>query len=198
MSVFFDTSILLYADDADAGAKTSTARELLRRSMVERTGVVSTQVLQEFYVIARRKLQLDGAAARARIEIYLGFDVVTVTPALLLAAVDLNRLDSVSFWDALVVRAAERAAISTPKANPTLPSGLHSSTGRTARCTSCSGRPGAHSCSTRPTRSSAGTVRIRLATAWPRSAVWMPTGETISGSEVRQPLSVAVGHPRPT
>lgn len=109
MSVFFDTNILLYADDADAGAKTGIARELLRRSVSDRTGVVSTQVLQEFYVNARRKLRLDGAAARARIEVYLGFDVVTVTPSLLLAAVDLNRLDSVSFWDALIIRAAEHA-----------------------------------------------------------------------------------------
>lgn len=113
MSVFFDTNILLYADDADAGAKTGIARALLRGSMTERTGVVSTQVLQEFYVNARKKLQLDGAAARARIEVYLSFDVVAVTPALLLAAVDLNRLDSVSFWDALVIRAAEQAGCDT-------------------------------------------------------------------------------------
>ena len=113
MSVFFDTNILLYADDADAGDKTGIARQLLRRSVSDRTGVVSTQVLQEFYVNARKKLKLDGAAARARIEVYLGFDVVTVTPALLLAAVDLNRLDSVSFWDALVIRAAEHAGCDT-------------------------------------------------------------------------------------
>ena len=66
MSVLFDTNILLYADDADAGAKTNAARDLLRHAMSTRTGVVSTQVLQEFYVNARRKLHLDGAAARAR------------------------------------------------------------------------------------------------------------------------------------
>jgi len=113
MSVFFDTNILLYADDADAGAKTGVARDLLRRSMSERTGVLSTQVLQEFYVNARKKLKLDGAAARARIEVYLAFDVVAVTPSLLLAAVDLHRLDSVSFWDALVIRAAEHAGCDT-------------------------------------------------------------------------------------
>ena len=113
MSALFDTNNLLYADDADAGAKTNAARDLLRHAMSTRTGVVSTQVLQEFYVNARRKLHLDGAAARARVEVYLGFDVVTITPALLLAAVDLNRLDSVSFWDALVVRAAEQAGCDT-------------------------------------------------------------------------------------
>lgn len=113
MSAFFDTNILLYADDADAGGKTGIARDLLRRALVERGGVVSTQVLQEYYVNATRKLRLDGAAARARVEVYLGFDVVTVSPSLLLAAVDLHRLDSVSFWDALVIRAAEQAGCDT-------------------------------------------------------------------------------------
>ncbi len=99
--------------EAETGIHDGAARDLLRRSMSDRTGVVSTQVLQEFYVNAREKLKLDGAAARARIEVYLGFDIVTVTPSLLLAAVDLNRLDSVSFWDALVIRAAEHAGCDT-------------------------------------------------------------------------------------
>lgn len=109
MSAFFDTNVLLYADDADAGPKTAIARGLLRRALLERSGVVSTQVLQEFYVNARKKLHLDGAAVRARIEVYAGLGVVTVSPALVLAAIDLNRLDNLSFWDALIVRAAEQA-----------------------------------------------------------------------------------------
>ena len=113
MSAFLDTNILLYADDADAGAKTDVARDLVRRCMVNRTGVLSTQVLQEFYVNARKKLKMDGAAVRARVEIYLAFELVTVSPALILAAVDLHRLDSMSFWDALIIRAAEHAGCDT-------------------------------------------------------------------------------------
>lgn len=113
MTAFFDTNVLLYADDMDAGPKTSIARALLRRCLVERSGVVSTQVLQEYYVNARKKLGMDGAAARARVEVYLGFNVVTVTPSLVLAAIDLHRLHAVSFWDALVVRAAEQAGCDT-------------------------------------------------------------------------------------
>ena len=109
MSVFLDTNVLLYADDADAGAKTEAARALIRRCMLDRTGVVSTQVLQEYYVNARKKLRMDGAAARARIELYLAFEVIEGSPALLLAAVDLHRLDTVSFWDAMIIRAAEQA-----------------------------------------------------------------------------------------
>ena len=71
--------------------------------------MVSTQVLQEYDVDARKKPKLDGASVRARVEIYSGFEVVTITPTLILAAVDLHRLDSVSFWDAVVIRAAEQA-----------------------------------------------------------------------------------------
>ena len=62
---------------------------------------------------ARKKLSLDGAAARARIELYLAFQVVAISPELLLAAIDLHRLDSISIWDALVVRAAEQAGCDT-------------------------------------------------------------------------------------
>jgi predicted nucleic acid-binding protein len=113
LSAFFNTNVLLYADDADAGSKTELARGLLRRCMVERSGVLSTHVLQEFYVNARKKLGLDGAAARARVEVYLGFELVTVSPALILAAVDLHRLDALSFWDALVIRSAEHAGCDT-------------------------------------------------------------------------------------
>jgi predicted nucleic acid-binding protein len=113
VSSFLDTNVLLYADDADAGEKTGIARELIRRCLLERSGVLSTQILQEYYVNARRKLGMDGASARARVEIYLGFQVVTVTPALILAAVDLHRLDTVSFWDALVIRTAEQAGCET-------------------------------------------------------------------------------------
>ncbi len=113
MSVFFDTNVLLYADDASGGPKTDIARGLLREALIQRNGVVSTQVLQEYYVNAAKKLRLEGSAARARVEVYLGFDVVTVTPPLVLAAVDLHRLDTLSFWDALVVRAAEQANCST-------------------------------------------------------------------------------------
>lgn len=108
MTVFFDTNILLYADDLDAGDKTTRARELLRSHFAARSGAVSTQVLQEYFVNARKKLGMDGAAARARVELYGHFHLVTVDLALILDSVDLHRLEGVSFWDAVIVRAAQR------------------------------------------------------------------------------------------
>ena len=113
MSAFIDTNVLLYADDQSAGPKTDVARSLLRRCMIERTGVLSTQVLQEYYVNATKKLGLEPVAARARIELYQALDVISITPALVLAAVDLHRLETISFWDALIVRAAEQAGCDT-------------------------------------------------------------------------------------
>ena len=113
MSVFLDTNVLLYADDRDNGEKTTAARSLIRRCALERTGVVSTQVLQEYYVNARKKLGMDGAAAKESVEAYLEFHVVAISPQLILAAIDLHRLDAVSLWDALVIRAAEAAGCAT-------------------------------------------------------------------------------------
>jgi predicted nucleic acid-binding protein len=113
VSVFLDTNVLLYADDRDNGEKTTAARSLIRRCALERTGVVSTQVLQEYYVNARKKLGMDGAAAKERVEAYLEFHVVAISPQLILAAIDLHRLDAVSLWDALVIRAAEAAGCAT-------------------------------------------------------------------------------------
>lgn len=108
--VFFDTNVLLYADDRGAGPRTRIARDLIRSHVQHRTAVISTQVLQEYYVNARKKLNMDGGAARARVDLYSGLEVVEVSAALLLGAVNLHQLHSLSFWDALIVRAAEQAA----------------------------------------------------------------------------------------
>lgn len=106
MRRFLDTNVLVYADDRDAGAKRDRARELLADALTNGEGVVSTQVLQEFFVNATRKLGVDPAIARRKVEILAEMDVVITDLELIVAAIDLCRLHSVSFWDALVVRAA--------------------------------------------------------------------------------------------
>jgi predicted nucleic acid-binding protein len=107
--VFLDTNVLLYADDEDAGGKRDRARELLAAALAAGNGVLSTQVLQEYFVNATRKLKLDPARARARMELYLGFEVTVVRVEHILGAIDLHRLRALSFWDALVVRCAADA-----------------------------------------------------------------------------------------
>lgn len=107
MSRFFiDTKVLVYADDLDAGTKTAKAQELIERAYAQRAGVLSTQVLQEFFVVTTKKLGVDPATARRKVELLGRLDVVTLELATILAAIDLHRLHSLSLWDALIVKAA--------------------------------------------------------------------------------------------
>lgn len=103
---FVDTNVLIYAEDNDEPAKRDIAREMIPQLMVERTGKVSLQVLNEFFAAGTRKLGLDALAARRRVELYTRFDVVPLGTDDLLAAIDLHRLHQLSIWDTLILRAA--------------------------------------------------------------------------------------------
>jgi len=109
MRSFFDTNVLIYADDKAVVAKQRRALELLAEHRRARTGVVSMQVLQEYFVTVTRKLRVDAAIARRKVELLAEFDVATPEVGDILAAIDLHRLHGFSFWDALVVRAAKQA-----------------------------------------------------------------------------------------
>jgi predicted nucleic acid-binding protein len=106
---FFDTNVLVYADDNAAPAKQQRAVELVAEHRRAGTGVVSLQVLQEYFVTVTRQLKVDARVARRKVELLAEFDVATPEGADVLAAIDLHRLHSFSFWDALVVRAAGQA-----------------------------------------------------------------------------------------
>ncbi|HVV88319.1 MAG TPA: PIN domain-containing protein [Kofleriaceae bacterium] len=108
--VFVDTNLFVYADDLDAGAKRDRAQQLLRELIGDGRAVVSTQVLQEFFVIATRKLGVPADIARRKVELMARLDLVQVRPDLVLSAIDLHRLRSLSFWDALIVRSAVAAS----------------------------------------------------------------------------------------
>jgi predicted nucleic acid-binding protein len=106
---FFDTNVLIYADDKAAPAKQRRALELIAEHRRAGTGVVSLQVLQEYFVTVTRKLQVEVRIARRKVELLAEFDVTTPDVADILAAIDLTRLHSFSFWDALVLRSAQQA-----------------------------------------------------------------------------------------
>ncbi|MCE2487486.1 MAG: PIN domain-containing protein [Desulfurellaceae bacterium] len=107
---FIDTNVLVYADDARDRRKQARARELIRRLMRERRGVLSLQILQEFFAATTRKLGMSSKEAKQRVSLYSRFDVVTLTPTDLLAAIDLHRMHHLSIWDSLVIRAALNGA----------------------------------------------------------------------------------------
>jgi len=110
--VFLDTNVLVYADDEDAGEKTVVARSLVREALTTGGGVISTQVLKEYYVVATRKLGISEADAHRRIRVLSTLPVVEVRVADIDAAIGLSRLNTISFWDALVVHSASAAGCS--------------------------------------------------------------------------------------
>ena len=111
--IVIDTNVLIYADDVRNPQKRRRARVLIRDLMMNRRGVVSLQVLQEFFAAATRKIGLNSEHARRRVVVYSRFDVVTFARADLLAAIDLHRIHRFSIWDSLVVRAALNANCTT-------------------------------------------------------------------------------------
>ena len=103
---FFDTNVLVYTDDQDSPQKKERAVELYEASHRARQAVVSTQVLQEYFVTVTRKLGVAAETARRKAELFGRMHLVRPDLQDLLAAVDLHRLHGFSFWDALIVRAA--------------------------------------------------------------------------------------------
>jgi predicted nucleic acid-binding protein len=105
----FDTNVLIYADDKGAPAKQKRAVELVSAHRRSRTGVISLQVLQEYFVTVTRKLHVDARIARRKVELLAELDVASPDVADVLAAIDLHRLHGINFWDALIVRSAKQA-----------------------------------------------------------------------------------------
>ena len=108
---FVDTAILMYAHDTAAGDKHRRARALIEELWENRSGVVSTQILQELAVNLRRKAKkpLDAKATREVVSDYLTWQVVVNTGESILEALELEARYQVSFWDALVIQAAHNA-----------------------------------------------------------------------------------------
>ncbi len=109
--VFVDTNVLVYAHDLDAGEKREVAARVLRALWENKQGVLSVQVLQEFYVTVTRKIPgpLPLAVARGIIENYAHWPVFQNTTATLLYASEIQERWLLSFWDALIVAAASES-----------------------------------------------------------------------------------------
>jgi predicted nucleic acid-binding protein len=105
---FLDTNVLVYAEDESEPVKRKKAVELILEHKRQRTGVVSLQILQEFFATVTRKLKLDAGVARYKVEFHSRFVVGEPTVPDILAAIDIHRLHSFSFWDALVLRMAKQ------------------------------------------------------------------------------------------
>jgi predicted nucleic acid-binding protein len=109
VKTFVDTNILVYAYDRAGGEKRDVARASLEELWVSGDGVISTQVLQEFYVNVRRKARkpMSRTSVRSLIADYLAWNPVVIDGTSVLEAIDAERNYRLSFWDALIVVAAQ-------------------------------------------------------------------------------------------
>ena len=106
---FLDSNILVYTDDGHSPRKQRSALDLSKSAVAEGWGVVSTQVLQEYFYVATSKLGVPTDIARAKIEIFGRLDVATIEMSSILGAIDIHRLHGVNFWDALIIHTARAA-----------------------------------------------------------------------------------------
>ena len=106
---FFDTNILVCADDAAYPGKQEKAIALVAKHFRQGTAVVSLQVLQEYFVAATRKLNVAPEVAQRKVEILARGRVVRFEASDVIAAIELHRLTRISFWDALIVQAVRSA-----------------------------------------------------------------------------------------
>ena len=105
---FVDTNIIVYAHDLDAGSKHDVAKAHVTALWESKTGVISTQVLQELYVTLTRKIRspLPKAQVRRILNNYLAWDVAVNDGSIILQASEIEETHNISFWDAMIVSAA--------------------------------------------------------------------------------------------
>lgn len=110
MKYFFDTNILVYMQDTSDLAKQRVARELFYNCSKEKSAVISTQMLQEFYNISTSKLRQDKKATKTIIRNFsANLEVVQVSCEIIDFAIDLNMSTQFSIWDSLILASAINA-----------------------------------------------------------------------------------------
>jgi predicted nucleic acid-binding protein len=107
---FLDTNVFIYAIDTspDLKDKRQIARNLIKKHIQKETGVISIQVLQEFYQISTHKIQVPLSSEEALEYLHYMAVLDTVHPELemIISGIRLHQKYHLSFWDALVVQAA--------------------------------------------------------------------------------------------
>lgn len=105
---FFDSNVIVYSVDSESGEKQRIARELLRTTTAEGATVISTQVMQEFFVAVTRKLAspLSPESATEALKLLSRLPVVLVRTETVVAAAKRTETDQLSLWDALIIEAA--------------------------------------------------------------------------------------------
>lgn len=107
--VFIDTNILVYTIDKNDLNKQAQARKIIKTVVDMHAPVISTQVIKEFYVVATTKLKANSLLIKHVIHNFHNMEVVNNDLDLIEQAIDISVLSQISFWDALIIAAAEKA-----------------------------------------------------------------------------------------
>jgi predicted nucleic acid-binding protein len=112
---FIDTNILIYALNPKAGLRQVRATELIRELWVSKSGLISTQVLQDLCVNARRKAEkpVSPREMKTLLEEYSQWEVFANTAHSIGLALELEERYQISFWDALILQAAQSGGAKT-------------------------------------------------------------------------------------
>jgi len=113
--VFIDTNVIVYAHDSGSPTRRDLARDILREAMAEGSAAISSQVLGEFYVTITQKVQkpLSSAIARREIGLLAALEVADIDVPLVDRAIEIHDSLQLSYWDSLIIAAAERTGCAT-------------------------------------------------------------------------------------
>ena len=113
--IFVDTNVLVYEFDADAGLKFERAQSILKDWRNNQSGLLSTQVLQEFYVTVTKKLtkKVNKQAARNIVQVYKAWSVRSITAEDIIDASEFEEQNQTSFWDSLIITIAQKTGAET-------------------------------------------------------------------------------------
>ena len=104
--VFIDTNILMYMQSGMNMEKTKISRRLFEKLSSDHLIVLSTQVLEEFYVALTRKLKHDPITIKNLLLLFDDFEIVTINSLIIFDAIDLSVTHQLSFWDSLIICSA--------------------------------------------------------------------------------------------
>ena len=107
--IFIDTNLIVYTLDKSNVDKQERARNIIRKIVNVHQPVISTQVIKEFYVVAINKMKADPIIVKNILHNFRNMEIVTNDLELIEQAIDISVISQISFWDSLIIAAAEKA-----------------------------------------------------------------------------------------
>jgi len=107
--IFIDTNLIVYTLDKSNVYKQERARNIIRKIVDVHQLVISTQVIKELYVVAINKMKADPIIVKNILHNFRNMEIVTNDLELIEQAIDISVISQISFWDSLIIAAAEKA-----------------------------------------------------------------------------------------